>query len=677
MDQIKMQLDKLSELDDAQVSELEASIVTEFESVEAGEPTKESVDAMTTLAEMLDAVRGEGQRRIAQAEELVARAAEASARVHADTAAEAAVEPMDEEVPAEEAPAEEAPAEEVVVESIPVEEAPAEEAPEEETPEEEKSEDEDEEDKEKKVSEASTDAVEVAEFAAETDSVEAVEVEVTEVAEEFAADAEVTPEAEEVAEVVVETAEVAEVAEVAAVEAEAVVELAADEVVAETPSEETTIEPVEAQEEAPVTAAVESFEAPEDRRPVAPATTAPVAITAGADIPGHSAGSTLTDMNEVAEAMEKRLHSLRRVNGGDGEQHIVASITTEYPEARVLGTDPEENRAKIQDVVGAEALVASGGFATPLEVRYDVFGLGTAIRPVRDSLPRFQADRGGIRYVTPPVLSSYANAVGVWTNATDTDPQSATKASLTVTAAQEQTAVTDAVTLQMQFGNLFTRAYPELLARHNELGLIQHAREAEQNILSRIGSASTAVTTTSLIGFGRDFLVQIKRASAAYRSRHRIDPQTQLRAIVPSWVIDAMSADLTLAMPGDGTIGLGASEINGYLASSNVSLVASLDANVFGAQNAGALNEFADSFTWYLFAEGSFIFLDGGTLDLGIIRDSGLVGTNDYKMFVETFEGVAFVGTESLAITSTISVNGVAAALRDTTGGATAAAVEY
>jgi len=46
-------------------------------------------------------------------------------------------------------------------------------------------------------------------------------------------------------------------------------------------------------------------------------------------------------------------------------------------------------------------------------------------------------------------------------------------------------------------------------------------------------------------------------------------------------------------------------------------------------------------------------------------------------MFVETFEGVAKVGVESLKVVSTISVNGVAAALRDTTGGATAAAIEY
>jgi hypothetical protein len=221
-----------------------------------------------------------------------------------------------------------------------------------------------------------------------------------------------------------------------------------------------------------------------------------------------------------------------------------------------------------------------------------------------------------------------------------------------------------------------TRAYPELIARHNELGLIQHAREAEQNLLSKIGTASTAVTTTSLIGFGRDFLVQLGRAAAAYRSRHRLEVDAPLRAIIPGWVKDAMVADLTLAMPGDSTLNAYA-EIDGYVASRGVTLSASLDQNVFGSQGTAALLEFADSFTWYLFAEGSFLFLDGGTLDLGIIRDSTLVGTNDYKMFVETFEGIAFIGVEALAITSTISINGVAAALRDTTGGATAAAIEY
>jgi hypothetical protein len=435
--------------------------------------------------------------------------------------------------------------------------------------------------------------------------------------------------------------------------------------------------------EAPVTAAADNadnldIEVPADRRPVTQATAAPVAITAGADIPGYTAGSPLEDMSTVAEAMAKRLHALRRVNGGDGEQHIVASVTTSFPEARTLGTDAEENWNKIQNVVGPEALVAAGGHQAPFEVRYDIFGFGTTNRPVRDALPRFQADRGGIRYILPPVLSSYDNAVGVWTSANDAaeTPNPAAKNSLTVEAASETTVATDAVTLQMQFGNLATRAYTELIARHNELGLIQHSREAEQYLLSKIAAGSTAVTTTSLIGFGRDMLVQLGRAAAAYRSRHRLEADAPLRAILPSWVKDAMAADLTLSMPGDSTLNA-YSEIDGYMAARGVVASYSLDQNVYGAQGAAALLEFADSFTWYLFSEGTFLFLDGGTLDLGIIRDSSLVGTNDYKMFVETFEGVAKVGIESLAITSTISVNGVAAALRDTTGGATAAAIEY
>jgi hypothetical protein len=96
-----------------------------------------------------------------------------------------------------------------------------------------------------------------------------------------------------------------------------------------------------------------------------------------------------------------------------------------------------------------------------------------------------------------------------------------------------------------------------------------------------------------------------------------------------------------------------------------------------GSQGSGAMNEFPDTCTWYLFAEGTFLFLDGGTLDLGIIRDSTLVGTNDYKMFVETFEGVAKVGVEGIKVASTIAINGAAAALRDTNGGATAATIEY
>jgi len=601
-DQIKTQLDAITELSDEQLSELQADIISQFEAVEGEDPTPETVDAMTSLADSLDIVRGELTNREQMAAELAQKAAEATARVKGEVADEGEEMAMTEDEPMEDS-------EETEEAEMPAEET--EEEPEAEAEEEAEDEDKKEEEMSDETIQASASEQESAEAVTEA----AVETEVVaeaateEVVEEAAPEAELsTEEVEEVAaeeavaeapveaeasveetdveaeaetEAVVEaeapaeasTEEIAEevVAEEAVAETEVAAEASTDqedgselstateeatelsteetaeavaevETEAELSSEETTESTtalVEEQKEQALVSAAEdqAFEAPADRQPVVQVTEAPVAITAGADIPGYTAGSTISDMSEVASAFEKRLHSLRRVNGGDGEQHIVASFSTQYPEDRFLGTDPLENAAKISNVVGQEALTASGGHAAPVEVKYDIYSIGsTNARPVRDALPKFQADRGGVRFVTAPSFASgdYADAVGVWTAANDsaTTPSPASKTSLTATAAAEQTAVTDAVTLQLQFGNLMTRAYPELIARHNELALVQHAREAEQNIISSIESDSTAVTSGTLLGFGRDFLVSVRKAAAAYRSRHRLDVNARLKAFL-------------------------------------------------------------------------------------------------------------------------------------------------
>jgi len=574
-----------------------------------------------------------------------------------------------------------------------------------------------------------------------------------------------------------------ETVEAPEVEAPAVADAAVEEVVAEVPAADETvvasaeaepeveapaetiepeIAPEEQEEQAPVTtAAEESFQAPADRQPVIEAVEIPVAITAGADIPGYTAGTELSGMDEVATAMEKRLHSLRRVNGGDGEQHIVASFSTSYPDNRVLSANVGDTSSKIKDLMSnLTALTASGGFGGSLQTKYDIFGMGsTNARPVRDALPKFQADRGGIRFITPPRVDGvdYFKAVDVWsetadkyttgvtttlststaisgskgayvitlptgnkipvgtqvtfstvgtattlsnvvarvTATTDTSitidsqdtisgtPSSgnvtslAVKGYMTAAAASEDTAVIDAVTLQIQFGNLATRAYPELISLHNELALVQHAREAEQNLLSKISAKSTwvqahASTEASYLGAARDFLVLARKAAVAYRSRHRLEKTAPLTAIVPAWLMDAMVSDLILSAPGDDKIGSSVSEVKAYFNDLNIDIVESLDLNPFAAQGgvvgSGAANVMSSfdgvatttTFQWYLFAAGTFLFLDGGSLDLGIIRDSGLVNTNDYRMFIETFEGIAKVGIEALRINTQLKVSGAA-----------------
>jgi hypothetical protein len=56
-----------------------------------------------------------------------------------------------------------------------------------------------------------------------------------------------------------------------------------------------------------------------------------------------------------------------------------------------------------------------------------------------------------------------------------------------------------------------------------------------------------------------------------------------------------------------------------------------------------------------IFPEGAFIHVDGGTLDLGLVRDSTLNSTNDFQIFGETFENVARIGPAQSALWVTLT----------------------
>jgi len=682
VDRIREMLDRIGDLSDQELSELEGMVLSEFETVEKEEPTAASVDAMTNLADALDTVRGELGSRQQAAAELSRRADEARARVKGSEGGDETGEP--EGAPAEgEAAADDAedaadggsdeasephafvdanndgmcdvcgkPADDPVHTVAASAAAPAEpEAP---------------------AAEAATDtpaaATEEAPVVASTEAPEEpapAEPEAPAAADEEKPAEEAAPAADEAA------------PEAPAAEANTEEAPASEDESGEDKSEDTVTASATPEASEPVVAA------PADRQPI-PRAQATVAITAGADIPGVPAGSPLQDMRTVADAMIARMRAMGRTSGGDGEQNTVATLVASFPEDRILkANDPEGNDAKIKAVVAPEAITAAGGICAPVNVRYDLFGLGELGRPVKDALAPFTADRGGIRFVTPPTLTDLDGAASIWTLQDDIDAATSggpdpVKPCLRIACGQEVTVYTDAIPLCLTFGNMGARAYPELVARHNELALISHARFAETRLLTRIGSLSTAVTSTRKIGAVPDFLATVDRASAAYRNRHRMDETAPLRLMAPLWFKDLMRADMAYRMPGDsleGNLAIADAKIASFLTARNVNVAWFMDGEagqVFGAQSAGSLLDFPDNVIWYLFAEGTFLFLDGGTLDLGLVRDSTLNATNDYKMFVETFEGVAKVGIESLRVTSRLEPTGMVAGTVDLSAGVAA-----
>lgn len=681
MDQISANLDRISELSDEELNQLKDSIKSEFETVESQELTSDVAKTMQTLANAAKSIRAEQDRRVSEAAELASIASEAAAIVKGEDAdpeaegtepdgdeapAAADTETASEPVTAEDATeepvegADEAAAEPVEAEPAPTAEAPAPAEPDTETP----ASDED-------AAQGGADTPDQKELSDEDKKkVSSFSAEDPESTTEVSAEAELAAD-----EVSVEAELSAEDAPEAEVPAEAA-ELSVDEAGAEpspTPEAEfASDETISEISEEPVTASLTNdldVQAPAANAPVvasAASANIPVAITAGADIPGVTMGSELPNLSAVANAIISRRHAMGRTSGGDGELHSVAQFAVSLPENRVLDrADVDGNRAKIESTT--TALVAAGGIAAPEEVRYDLYGLGEDVRPVKDSLPAFGADRGGIRYITPPVLADLNGSVSLWTLADDEAAASGstpTKPALRVLAGAEVVVNIEAIPLILTFGNMGARAYPELVERHTKLGMIQHARFAETRLLTRIGSLSTAVTAAKSLGAARDIFVQLDTAAAGYRNRHRMDEKAPLRAMFPAWFKNALRADLTKQLPGDGnddTFGLADAKINSWLSERNISVTWFVDGEtgqILGSQAAGGLNGFPTTLIWYLFSEGTFLFLDGGTLDLGIVRDSTLNATNDYKLFFETFEGVAKVGIESLRVSSQLSIAG-------------------
>lgn len=665
MDRITEQLSQLQELSDEQLSELESSAMTEFESAEKLDLTPQNVDALEQLANAVEAVRAEKSRRVAEHEALTAKAAEAASRVRPeDSQDDQTGDPSG--LPAE-AP-----------EDTPVDTpAPGDPAP---TPTPAKDEE------VKKPQNFADESEQPVEQSTEAEAAAPAEGELA-TEEDSAAEASIEQPAAAEASVDEQTTE-AEAPE----GSEAAGESESNTAEAPAEAENTNTNP-----EAPVTAAAPGagdslkIEPPADRKPqIKPAAT--MSITAGADIPGVSAGHKFNDMLSVADAFTKRLHSLRHVHGGDGEQHIVASLQFDFPEDRKLSpNDASENTDKIFSVTSPEAITAAAGICLPLETRYDMgCDVGVTDRPVRDALARFGADRGGIRYFNAPTLDSASAATGFWRGdangqnfatygpdgTTATTPANQ-KPCLEVQCTTEEVAYIEAVTLCLTFNNLTTRAFPELIKRHNELALVAHARIAENHLLAQLEAGSTAIEAqTQVVGAAREIFNLLGRAVATYRFKHRMNGVAPLRMIAPMWVMDLLRADIAMQMPGDGlndVLGLAEAQINTWFRARGVNITWHLDGvgpAVGDLDDAGPGTavgfELPNTIEFALFAEGTWLYLDGGTLDLGVIRDSSLVATNQYKQFVETFEGVANMGCDSYWVTAAYKPSGQAAALVDT-----------
>lgn len=419
-------------------------------------------------------------------------------------------------------------------------------------------------------------------------------------------------------------------------------------------------------------------------------------IVAQGNFEGIDRGEVFTTRDQLVTAFDMRRTAAsprRGAAAAQDENVLVASIRTTVPEDRVLGDDPRVNSRRIVAATDRtnDALVAAGGLCAPIENLYDVDILGSVARPVRDALVGFQADRGGISYRVPPTFQQAAGAVSQWTLEDDAavgdpdtpDGETPSKPCIEVFCTPTQQAFLYAVPLCMTFHNITARTDPEMTAANVQAGMIAHARFAENLLLAGIANASKTLTSGTLLGATRDLLVAFDHVIAYYRNRHRLEDAVTLRNILPRWVRDLIRADLTRGMAGDlDALAVADAQIDSWFARRGVNVTWHLDGRAATVAGAGevamaqqfysdaadlsAVPGFPDQVENLLFPDGDMLFLDGGQMDLGVVRSADLVSTNSYRQFVETFEGLAPRGLEPLRVVSTVQPRGAVAGTVDT-----------
>ncbi len=238
----------------------------------------------------------------------------------------------------------------------------------------------------------------------------------------------------------------------------------------------------------------------------------------------------------------------------------------------------------------------------------------------------------------------------------------------------------------LQFANLTARTFPEQVEVNIRLANALAARSADTQMLNYITGWSTLLTFAKTFGTARQLLAQFEHMAAYYRNNNRMDPAMVLRLGIPAWVINAMRGDYVSTFIGGGDAwSLSDDELNTWFSDRHIlpffywdgpsdisqlfATVGSGAINTGGVNNAtpvavpdypgqGATTSFRTKVVSFMWAEGTWLNLTTGELNIGLVRDSILNSQNRFRNFEEIWETPAFVGLQSLRCVHTVASDG-------------------
>jgi len=366
------------------------------------------------------------------------------------------------------------------------------------------------------------------------------------------------------------------------------------------------------------------------------------------------------DPLKVADAICKKRHSYSKgvPEGVRGELVTIATGEKDFGEgAEPLGLDVEANFGILQNArASKKAVVASGGTCAPFTPMYDFYRLAEPQSPIEDAIPSVPAPRGGVNYIASPDYTQALAAVGI-----NTLP----KPVATVTCPTIVPQAVEPVTQIVQFDNLNYRVFPEQVAAFMEDTAVIFALTKEVVYLTAIDSSSTAVSSAIPYGAVGGLFYDWTTAAVAFRKRHGMVRGSDVEIMVPDWSLDMVKLDMVENhFQGLDFMNVPDAAVEDAMRSRGLVPVWYNDTISGGsqkfnaAQATGGLNPWPINVVSYIHGLGTYVRLDGGTLDVGLVRDSTLNKTNDLQLFMEEWISIIKLAPEAIKLTSTVCPNG-------------------
>lgn len=411
---------------------------------------------------------------------------------------------------------------------------------------------------------------------------------------------------------------------------------------------------------------------------------APVTITASADVPGFATGSEISDMEQVTKALINRANGFGKFNIRAAQALQSQGITESLHKFGVAsfstGYDPAVTQSKGNDYAAVrnaikmsnDTLVASmapdadptltaAGWCAPSTNIYSY--IADYVVDGLSETPEVSVTRGGINITTGPAKSSQGTALDDfgWTQTEAQAEAGQEKPCETIVCPDFVDHRLDAVGYCYKIPILTQKAYPELITDALKFASVLYAHRMNRRVISDKVALSNAVTWSGYGASFTDSLEALSLLATAERRRWNLGRNAIMTVEVPEWALEVYRADMS-RRNGIAKDSVSDGDIARHFADRrlNVSYVA--DWQEISIESGHLV--LPGDFEVMIYPAGTFIKAVEDVINLSAVYDAATLAVNEYTgVFFEQGYLLAKAGYGSSLVTVPVNTAGEQGAL--------------